>query len=309
MKKWILKAIVQKAISYLPGGQRINYFFQKYVTRGVNLSDEYFFDRLSHARTHIESYTQLSPDRALHNALELGTGWYPVVPIGYFLSGVNNITTIDISALLTKKSLQIAIKRFLDAANDEALSYYLNVVPDKLIVLKEVYANYEKLSFNEILSFINIKYLLKDARHTGLTAKSFDIISSNNTFEHIYPEILEGILKEFKRLVRNGGIMSHAIDMSDHFAHFDRSINVFNFLRYSDKQWKMIDNSIQPQNRLRINNFREIYKKLDIPVTIEKVTHGNLHELAAIPLNDKYSLVSREDMAVIQCYFASLITE
>ena len=52
MKKWKQKAIVQKIISYLPFGQNINYLFQKYVTKGENLNDEYFLDRLNHAKTH-----------------------------------------------------------------------------------------------------------------------------------------------------------------------------------------------------------------------------------------------------------------
>lgn len=60
MRKWKQKAIVQKIISYLPLSHKINYIFQKYVTRGVNLSDEYFYDRLGHARDHINSYQQYS---------------------------------------------------------------------------------------------------------------------------------------------------------------------------------------------------------------------------------------------------------
>jgi hypothetical protein len=101
--------------------------------------------------------------------------------------------------------------------------------------------------------------------------------------------------------------MSHAIDMSDHFAHFDKSINVFNFLQYSDSLWKMIDNSIQPQNRLRVSDFRALYKKLDIPVTTEKIILGNLNELNAIKLDDKYSALDMSDIAAVECYFASLI--
>jgi hypothetical protein len=58
MKKWILKAIVQKTISYMPFSSSINYVFQKYVTKGVYLTDEYFYDRLGHAKAHIEAYNK-----------------------------------------------------------------------------------------------------------------------------------------------------------------------------------------------------------------------------------------------------------
>lgn len=60
MKKWILKAIVQKTISFLPFKHRINYFFQKHITKGVNLGDEYFYDRLEHARQHLQNYFEFS---------------------------------------------------------------------------------------------------------------------------------------------------------------------------------------------------------------------------------------------------------
>ncbi|MEP7168031.1 MAG: hypothetical protein ABI855_01545 [Bacteroidota bacterium] len=60
MKKWILKAIIQKTISFLPFKHRIKFLFQKYVTKGVYLSDVYFEDRLTHAAHHLKGYQKLS---------------------------------------------------------------------------------------------------------------------------------------------------------------------------------------------------------------------------------------------------------
>ncbi|HXP49419.1 MAG TPA: class I SAM-dependent methyltransferase [Bacteroidia bacterium] len=307
MKKWVLKAVVQKGISYLPGGHKINYLFQKYVTKGVNLSDEYFFDRLTHAKEHMENYEKLSPNTPLSTSLEIGTGWYPVVPISLFLYGAQNIYTIDISPLLTKESLKIALTRVINANNDGSLNRYVKVSPERLVELKRVYEGYDKMDFNEILAALKINYVLKDARNTGFPDKHFDMISSNNTFEHIYPEILEGILKEFKRIIKQGGVMSHSIDLSDHFAHFDKAISVFNFLKYSAAQWKMIDNSIQPQNRYRVNEYKDLYKKLGIPITMETLVRGNMEVLKGLDLDEKYSSEPLEDIAVIHCSFASLM--
>ncbi|HWY97557.1 MAG TPA: class I SAM-dependent methyltransferase [Bacteroidia bacterium] len=308
MKKWVLKAIVQKGISYLPGGRSINYLFQKYVTKGVNLSNEYFFDRLSHAREHIESYEKISPSRPLNTTLEIGTGWYPVVPLSLFLSGVQDVYSIDISALLNKKFLKVAIGRVIEASNNGELTRYIKVSPERLAELKRVYADYDNMEFTEILKAIKLTYVLKDARNSGFSDKYFDLISSNNTFEHIYPDILGNILKEFKRIIRNGGVMSHSIDMSDHFAHFDKSISVFNFLQYTDSQWKMIDNSIQPQSRLRVTEYKDMYRQLGIPITTEKLIRGNIDEIKKLELADKYSSDSLDDIAVTHCHFASLMS-
>jgi len=307
MKKWVLKAVVQKGISYLPGGHKINYLFQKYVTKGVNLSDEYFFDRLSHAREHLDNYEKLIGTASLNNTLEIGTGWYPVVPISLFLYGANNINTIDISPLLTKESLKIALTRFVNISDNGELNRYIKVSPERLAILKKLYNEYDGLPMNEILATLKINYVIKDARATGFADKYFDMVSSNNTFEHIYPSILEGILKEFKRVTKSGGLMSHSIDMSDHFAHFDKAISVFNFLKYSDKQWELIDNSIQPQNRYRINEYKDLYKKLGIPITKETLVRGSMDALKQLDLDNKYSGEPLEDIAVIHCNLASVM--
>ncbi|MBK7337072.1 MAG: class I SAM-dependent methyltransferase [Saprospirales bacterium] len=115
-------------------------------------------------------------------------------------------------------------------------------------------------NLRDMLEALHIRYLVTDARKLPLNPESLDLIVSNNTFEHIYPNILAEILAEFKRLLRPGGMMSHFIDMSDHFAHLDTGITIYNFLRFSEKNWGWIDNSIQPQNRWRISHYRHLYK-------------------------------------------------
>jgi len=71
--KWKAKAVVQKAISFLPQKQRINTLFQKYVTRGLALNDEHFRYKLTHARDHIRYQEQYgSVDLSEARILELG---------------------------------------------------------------------------------------------------------------------------------------------------------------------------------------------------------------------------------------------
>lgn len=102
--------------------------------------------------------------------------------------------------------------------------------------------------------------------------------------------------------------MSHFIDMSDHFAHFDKSINIYNFLQFSDKQWKWIDNSIQPQSRLRIHDYKKIYADLSIPISEETFREGNLNELKTISLADKFFNKPLEEIAKSHCHFISSMT-
>jgi len=256
MKKWIQKAIIQKIISYLPFSKNINYFFQKYVTKGENLNDEYFLDRLEHAKEHLNYYNKFTGNAFPSSSLEIGTGWYPIVPISLFLVGSDKIYSVDISLLTSKKRIATTLEKFVESHNSGKLKAYIDYKNDRFEVIASILANLEKYDLDQILKTLKITYIIEDARKLSLADNSIDLVNSNNTFEHIYPEMLIPILKEFNRVVKKqNGVMSHFIDMSDHFAHLDKTINIYNFLQFTDKQWKWIDNSIQPQSRIRIYDY------------------------------------------------------
>jgi hypothetical protein len=306
MKKWKQKAIVQKIISYLPWSHQINYFFQKYVTKGVYLSEEYFLDRLGHAREHIKSYQKYSGKIIPNTTLEIGTGWYPIVPISFFLAGSDKIYSVDISFLTSKKRLQITLQKFIESHHNGQLKTYIHYLPERFNTLTEIMTNYDQRSLDDILQKLNITYLIEDARNLSLPENSVDLVNSNNTFEHIYPSILIPILSEFRRVVKKqDGIMSHFIDMSDHFAHLDKSINIYHFLQFSDHQWKWIDNSIQPQSRMRVYDYKNIFSDLNIPITEASYREGNVTELKTISLADKYINSPLEEISISHCHFIS----
>jgi hypothetical protein len=306
MKKWIQKAIVQKVISYLPYSHNVNYIFQKYVTKGVNLSDEYFMDRLGHAKDHINAYSSYIAKGKPEICLEIGTGWYPIVPISLFLVGAQKIYSVDISCLTSKKRIEITLLKFIACEQAGELKHYLHFSSERLAQIKEMLEDYERFTLEAVLLKLNIIYLIEDARKLSLPSNSIDLVNSNNTFEHIYPETLKAILKEFKRVVKKDeGVMSHFIDLSDHFAHLDQSINIYNFLQFSDEQWEWIDNEIQPQSRIRIYDYKQIYTDLEIPITEESFRQGNVSELALIHLAAKFENKPLAEVAISHCHFIS----
>lgn len=264
--KWIAKAIIQKGISFLPHGHTINFFFQKYVTGGVHLSDEYFEDRLIHCVNHYKHFRKYNLTENFYH-LEIGTGWYPVVPTGMFLYGAGSITTVDLRRLTSPELTHITLKKFREYHLKGKLEKFLpGISGERLkIVLQE--AENPSKDFFDLLERHNIIYMVMDPRKLYLADRSIDLITSNNTFEHIAPEVLEEILNKLKMVCKSGGVMSHFIDMSDHFAHMDKSITIYNFLKFSDAQWRWINNNIQPLNRMRIYEYEAMYKKLQIPIT------------------------------------------
>lgn len=305
--KWKAKAIVQKGISYLPKKEKVNYFFQKYVTKGVYLTDEYFTYKITHAKDHLHYFRQYSDkDFKESTFLELGTGWYPIVPIAMYLSDFQDISSIDIQLWMTKESQLTTIQKFVEWRESGQLTVYLNYInEDKWAKLVNILKEKETLSKEDINQTIHLKPYIQDARKTKFDSHSFDFICSNNTFEHIPKAILIPILKEFKRLIAKNGVMSHFIDMSDHFAHFDKTINIYNFLQYSEQQWNWIDNSIQPQNRMRFKDYKAIYHNLDIPITDESYRAGSLELLKKVNIADMYKDYTDKELAISHGYLIS----
>ena len=305
IRKWILKAIVQKTIAYLPYSQRINYFFQKHVTRGVFLSDEYFEDRLQHARKHIEAWQKYGAKNPPGKTLELGTGWYPVVPISLFLFGAEEIRTVDVTLLTNVQHVLKTIEKFLDYEAEGKLQEYLSCQPERLERLRVLASKKGKITFEDLTKELRIRYLVQDARRLSIDTDSIDLIHSNNTFEHIYPDILKAILQDFKRVVKPGGLQSHFIDLSDHFAHFDKSITIYNFLRFSPVAWRWIDNTVQPLNRMRITDYRKLYKEVGLEITEEQLRPGDLKALESVPVHASFLENTAAENAVSHGYFFS----
>ncbi len=289
--KWIIKAIVQKTISIFPQSHRINYWFQKNITKGVNLTDQLLVDKLNHLRKHAVTFQNIN-SQTPKTCLELGTGWYPIIPLGFYLLGSDNIYTIDITNLLKLDNLKLAIKKLIEFKN---ISDYIQVDDKRLEELQQI--SNSNQTMDQILKRLNITYLVEDARKLNLSSNSIDYIVSNNVLEHIKEEILIDILFEFKRIQSPNGMQSHFIDMSDHFSHMDSSISNFNNLKFNKFIWSLIDNSVQPQNRLRINQYRKLVLN-DYKILEEENRIGDKNALGKIRLAKPFNQFDKIDIAV-----------
>ena len=300
MPTWILKAAVQKAISFLPYKEDINFFFQQHVTRGVALDEIHFGYKLAAARDHIRYYRKYCTVPAAEaTVLELGTGWYPIVPTLLYLAGFDRIVTIDIRDWTSKERQLTAIRRILDYHDTGRLQEYVETVdPQRLADLRAVAEQPDDHTVATLHAAIRTEARIMDATQLDAADRTFDFICSNNTFEHIYAPILRDILREFKRVLKPGGVMSHFIDLSDHFAHLDPGITIYNFLRFTERQWATIDNTIQPQNRLRWRDYVAMYQELGIPIREEEIVGGDAGALATVPVAEQYRDYTAAELAI-----------
>ncbi|MCA9625487.1 MAG: class I SAM-dependent methyltransferase [Myxococcales bacterium] len=302
MPPWIIKAGIQGALSRLPDPQRFNRLFQKYVTRSLDLADDYFLYKWSQCDRQVRDYFRLRPDADPgFSVLELGTGWFPITPIGYALNGARRAYSIDMQDLLAHESVVDTLRAYARMLDDGRIEVRDPTARDRL---RGVLNQAHRLSARELLDAIGVEAVIADARRSGLPDRSVDLIGSNNTLEHIPREVIEGIFVEFERLLSEGGLMVHFIDMADHYANFDHGISDYNFLKFSDRAWSLFNNDLQYLNRLRVSDFREIHAAAGFRL-LEEVNTGDESLLDGITLAPEFQHYARADLVPVTTWMVS----
>ena len=193
--------------------------------------------------------------------MELGTGWFPVLPVGLYLAGASRIVTYDINPLLSTYTLRQVVRYFVELHESGELAHLLpRFKPERMALLRDYLARGNSESPAFFLKTLHIELLIGDARNTGLPAGCMDLVCSCTVLEHIlYPDLIR-LFNEFRRLSTGDSVMSHFIGLEDQYATFDPSISRFNFLQYTEQEFRRWNNGIIPLNRLRIAYHRRAFR-------------------------------------------------
>lgn len=299
MPSWLLKSAAQRVISLLPYSSKWNEVFQKYVTHSLDLTSDRFAARLDYCGRHLRNFLELQPENAEgFNVFELGTGWYPVVPVGLFLCGAGRSWTVDIAPLLRAERVTAMLRKFVEYGANGALAKYLpRVIPERMEILKGLA---EKGGDPEqLLREMQIEFRVVDAQNTGLPAAAVDLFTSTGVLEYIPRPVLKNILLESKRVGKEGAVQSHYLNLVDQYSYFDRNITPFNFLKFSKRTWSYLNSPIIWQNRLRISDFRALFAEAGCRMVKEENTSGRAEDLAKVRLAPEFAGYREEDLLVI----------
>lgn len=303
--KWVAKAAVQKAISYLPARQRINHLFQQYVTKGTVLTEEFAEQRFTWAAAHLEALERLGATTKDYVAVELGSGWFPIVPLCLYLHGASRVLLCDIDDLGRPELTAQALDAVISAARSGALARKLpHVHEDRIEQLVAARAEVMELGHHATLARLGLEVRVGDVRELRLNPPA-DLICSNTVFEHIDPEVLRGILVAFRTNSGPGTVMNHLVDLCDHYAYMD-DVSVYQYLGFSERRWKLIDNSIQPMNRLRVQQYVELYARAGVEISEERRGEGELSDLAQIELAAPFDSMDPVDVACKSVWFVTV---
>lgn len=296
MPNWRIKAYTQWILSKLPYGERLNHALQAIKLRGPKRSAR-TLKRIPQVGAALRRLAQQVP---LENAevVEVGTGWVPFVTLLLYLCGTRRIWTFDIVRhcrfQLVKEMLAV-----LRSHSDQCAS--------SLGVNHEVYeqrlGRIEGASdLEELFKRANIEYAAPaDAAVTGLPDASVDIHLSYSVFEYVPVQALNAILAEAARILKPEGRLYAYMGCGDDYATFDKKLNAFYYLKFTDAQWQRRGVSgLYLANRLREQEYIELLQRLG--GRVEAVTHtlrdADIEYLRQMQVADRFARLTPEQNAV-----------
>jgi len=213
---------------------------------------------------------------------DVGTGWLPLAPIGFWMCGATSVRTVDIHRYLNLPALSRALAWMADN-REKLIALWSDVLSeDTLAARLETIAELIDRP-DEFLARANIQYAApSDAIDTGLEDDSIDVHYSTTVLEHIPPDVLADILAEANRILRPGGISAHVVDTTDHFGHTDPAITNVNFLQFDDETWAIYSNNqFAYHNRLRASDYRRLFEENSLRM-VETISEIDTRALQAL---------------------------
>ncbi len=297
---------MHRGISALPNRQFWNGLLQKWITRSTELTTRAFEDKVRECARHLHVLRSARPEGDF-TALELGTGWLPIIPIGLALSGGRELWTFDIEPLLTTERLLLVLGHYSNYAKRGELSALLpEARADRIQKLDAVLATATAGEQpGALLERLGIHYQVADARQIPLPDNTVDFLMSSGVLEYVPKQGFHQILGEFHRVATPGAMMSHRLNLVDQYSYFDKNITAFNFLRFSERAWSWLDSPLISQNRLRIGDYRRCFREAGFEITREDNLSGRPEDLARIKLAPQFQPVPPEELLVLHSYISA----
>ena len=294
--RWIAKALIQKAVSRT-GMLRAYHLAQRVGGRLRNFdpSSRLVEAGLMAADVGIDKLTGST-------AVEVGTGWAPIIPIGLHLLGARRILSFDLTAHLMPEVTLAALPKINECLPDFSAhsGVPLPALKDRLSQLLE------SRDLDTLAKKIGFEYHAPlDVTQSAIEPQSVDLVYSNLVFEHVTVKALNSILAHSRRILKSEGLAWHHVDYSDHYAHTFKDLSLINFLRYGERRWNMIGQSdLHYQNRLRKSDYVRAFRAAGFEVAHCIDNFGVSEEQARrIPLAEPFAQCELSDLTCTSSRF------
>jgi hypothetical protein len=287
---WRKKALAFWVFDRMPLGRIVYYQVQKRITKTV---PRVLAPTAATARRFLEHYhaiaSHFTRDLGRTRFLEFGAGWDLYGNIVLWSYGINSQTIFDLHRWVKPDQVNIVIRHLASDPPPGALRLPREVIPER--------GNWER----KLRDCYGIDYRAPaDAGQTGLPSGSIDVVVTTSVLEHVPEPLLRRLLSECRRVMNDASVMSHVIDYSDHYSHSDSSIGPYNFLRFSDEEWRRFNPDLHFQNRLRHADYGRLFQELGFRVISEVHDAGDgVEAIAAVPLSERFKNRTLEELVPV----------
>jgi SAM-dependent methyltransferase len=307
---WRIKGLVQKIVGQLPAGDHIHYLLQRRFGQLKNFEVE-LDSKVDDWRIMVGHLRGAGLSLAGSSLFEIGSGWYPTFPMACFLAGARRVVTVDLTRHMKPDltlSAAVRLGRHLDTIAAASGAPAADVQGRHRALIEKLRSGGDVVAASAGV----IDYRAPtDARDTQLPEASFDCVFSNSVLEHVPPDVIQGIFREARRILRPKGIMFHSVNCGDHYAYVDGSISQLNYLQFSDEAWRFWQNEFLYQNRLRAHEFIEMAESAGLAITLNTAhaTERRLKDLEKVRVDPVFARFPREQLCITTIDFIAEKTD
>ncbi|MBD0830535.1 hypothetical protein [Aestuariibaculum sediminum] len=245
MKKHKFKTLTLKSLNILPS--RIGYFLYHNIQSHSFQNFQNFIGPNTNSLNHIIRLLSKNGIQLKHkHVLEIGSGWHPVLP---FLlktkAQIDSIHTYDLNFHYQQKNLDKCYNYFKKEHN-----YSPTLIEQHKLKLPDFIHYYPNTNIID-----------------SNLPKNIDIVLSRFALEHVSPSDLLAMHKALYANTPQNTNIIHLISPSDHRAYSDKTLSVYDFLKYSKEEWKRIQTKFDYHNRLRLPDYLDIFEQAGFKVS------------------------------------------
>ena len=280
---WRLKVARLAILGRVPFGSTLRRLKREYL--GYAPDPANIRSTLSHLDQMQQTINALGRSFEGATVLEIGSGWFPTIPIMLTVGGARRVLMSDLNPHMDEVTFATTLQ-----------------------LLKELMPTNRRLQDVTCLQDLPISYLAPfDVG--AVPSATLDFVLSRTVLEHIPPDELVGLLASLIPALAPGGLMIHVVDHSDHLEHADKSISKINFLTWSKRKHALVNFlTKEGENRLRHHQYPFLFSKAGYEVIH---TSAEIHEptrvaAMSLPLVAPYSDMSPDQLATLtSCYVLS----
>jgi SAM-dependent methyltransferase len=284
---WLTKAKVFWFLHYAPGGRALHYWMQRHLTKTLPRPLSTYDHYLQSGRQRRDSLALIDGSLAGKVMLEFGAGWDLFYNIALYGYGLDRQILVDLNPYMRFELVNDVIENFAKNPPQDFVRRPVATIADR--------------SLMTLVRLYGIEYRAPaDARKLDIPGQSIDFVATTSTLEHIPFDALEDIMRECGRVCKAEGLICMRIDYSDHYAHSDGNITLYNFLRFSEDEWRHYNPPNHYQNRKRHSDYRKLFERLGFTIVKDEADRpANWEEmLRTVPLHPELADYEIDDLGI-----------